>query len=97
MGATIPTLSPSNSEDNMNPSDKDSIRCCALWVSEGEPCPDSFSPIEIPKLIASEIEHRISELSMITSIFYPLRSLAHPMAQRGSYRFLPPWTTSPQV
>ncbi|KAI9433308.1 hypothetical protein H4582DRAFT_2112897 [Lactarius indigo] len=49
MGVALPTLLASNSEDNMNLGDKDSIRRRALWALEGKPSPD-------------EIERRISEL-----------------------------------
>ncbi|KAF8258392.1 hypothetical protein EI94DRAFT_1835061 [Lactarius quietus] len=62
MGVPLPTLSASNSEDNMNLGEKDSIRRRALWALEGKPSPDGFSPVEIPELNSPEIERRISEL-----------------------------------
>ncbi|KAI0296061.1 hypothetical protein B0F90DRAFT_1747672 [Multifurca ochricompacta] len=62
MGVALPALSTSNSEDNMSLGDKDSIRRRALWVLEGKPTPDGFSPVEIPELSTPEIERRISEL-----------------------------------
>jgi hypothetical protein len=68
------------------------ILTCVLSASS-----DGFSPAEIPELSAPEIERRISELRMITSIFHPLRSLADPTAQRARRRFLPLWIASLQV
>ncbi|KAN0131044.1 hypothetical protein V8E53_011177 [Lactarius tabidus] len=62
MGVALPTLSTSNSEDNMNLGDKDSIRRRALWALEGKSSPDGFLPVEIPELGTPEIERRISEL-----------------------------------
>jgi hypothetical protein len=44
MGVALLTLSTSNSEDNMNLGDKDSIRRRALLSLEGKPSPDGFSP-----------------------------------------------------
>jgi hypothetical protein len=67
MGVALPTLSTSNSEDNMNLGDKDSIRRRALWALEGKSSPDGFSPVEIPELSTPEIERRISELRMFIS------------------------------
>ena len=69
MGVALPTLSTSNSEDNMNLGEKDSIRRRALWALEGKPNPDGFSPVEIPELSTPEIERRISELRMLISIY----------------------------
>jgi hypothetical protein len=45
MGVVLPTLSTSNSEDNMSLGDKDSIRRRALWALEGKSSPDGFSPV----------------------------------------------------
>ena len=50
MSVALPTLSTSNSEENMNLDDKDSIRRRTLWALEGKPNPDRFSPVEIPEL-----------------------------------------------
>ncbi|KAI0288234.1 hypothetical protein BC826DRAFT_1039345 [Russula brevipes] len=61
MGVPLPTLSASNSEDNMSLGDRDSVRRRALWALEGKPTPDGFSPVEIPELGTPEIERRISE------------------------------------
>jgi hypothetical protein len=97
MGVALPALSTSSSEDIMNLGVKDSIRRRALWALEGKASSDGFSPAEIPELSAPEIERRISELRMITSIFHPLRSLADPTAQRARRRFLPLWIASLQV
>ncbi|KAI0253157.1 hypothetical protein BJV78DRAFT_245670 [Lactifluus subvellereus] len=60
MGVALPV--PSNSDDNVTLGDKDSIRRRALWALEGKPCPDGFSPVEIPELNTPEIARRISEL-----------------------------------
>jgi hypothetical protein len=70
MGVALPTLSTSNSEDNMNLGDKDSIRRRALWALEGKPSPDGFSPVEIPELSTPEIERRMSELRMFISVLF---------------------------
>jgi hypothetical protein len=70
MGVALPTISTSNSEDNMSLGDKDSIRRRALWALEGKPNPDGFSPVEILELSTPEIERRISELRMFISIFF---------------------------
>jgi hypothetical protein len=70
MGVSLPTLSASNSEDNMSLGDKDSIRRRALWALEGKSNADGFSPVEIPELSTPEIERRISELRTdISSLF----------------------------
>ena len=68
MGVALLTLSASNSEDNMNLGDKDSIRRRVLCFLEGKPNPDGFLPVEIPELSIPEIERRISELRMLISI-----------------------------
>jgi hypothetical protein len=70
IGVALPTISTSNSEDNMSLGDKDSIRRRALWALEGKPNPDGFSPVEIPELSTPEIERRLSVLRMFASIFF---------------------------
>ncbi|KAI0260930.1 hypothetical protein BC834DRAFT_845850 [Gloeopeniophorella convolvens] len=62
MGVALPSLPPSNSDDNINLGDKDSVRRRALWALEGKPNSDAFAPVEIPELNTPEIERRISEL-----------------------------------
>lgn len=59
MGVSIPELTPSNSEDNINLGDKDSIRRRALWALEGKPDSGSFSRVEIPELTTPELERRM--------------------------------------
>jgi hypothetical protein len=71
MGVPLPTLSASNSEDNMSLGDRDSVRRRALWALEGKPTPDGFSPVEIPELGTPEIERRISELRMDIFLLSP--------------------------
>ena len=75
MGVSLPALSASSSEDNINLGDKDSIRRRALWALEGRPSPDGFSPVEIPELSTPEIERRISELRMDIFLCFPVSLL----------------------
>ena len=89
MGVSLPALSTSSSEDNINLGDKDSIRRRALWALEGKPSPDSFSPVEIPELNTPEIERRISELRMDMFLIFPCFPFTHHSMQRASPRFLP--------
>ncbi|KAI0921992.1 hypothetical protein AcW2_006809 [Taiwanofungus camphoratus] len=50
MGVSLPAISPSVSDDNINLGDKDSIRRRALWTLEGKTDVGTFSKVEIPEL-----------------------------------------------
>ena len=97
MGVSLPALSTSSSEDNINLGDKDSIRRRALWALEGKPSPDGFSPVEIPELGTPEIERRISELRMDIFLCFPCFYFTHYSTQQASPRFLPLWAALVQA
>ncbi|KXN86317.1 hypothetical protein AN958_10179 [Leucoagaricus sp. SymC.cos] len=55
MGVSLPELPPSNSDNNINFGDKDSIRRRALWALEGKP-DVSFAKVEIPDIATPDLE-----------------------------------------
>ncbi|KDQ65000.1 hypothetical protein JAAARDRAFT_188265 [Jaapia argillacea MUCL 33604] len=59
MGLSMPDLAPSNSEDNINLGDKDSIRRRALWALEGKGDVGTFAAVEIPDFDTSDLEKRL--------------------------------------
>ncbi|THH21053.1 hypothetical protein EW146_g428 [Bondarzewia mesenterica] len=61
MGVSLPDLPSSNSDDNINLGDKDSIRRRALWALEGKTDSGAFSRVEIPELNTPEIERRLND------------------------------------
>ncbi|EIW82470.1 hypothetical protein CONPUDRAFT_81942 [Coniophora puteana RWD-64-598 SS2] len=60
MGVSIPDLPLSNSNDNVNFGDKDSIRRRALWALEGKP-DVSFAKVEIPELDSPSLSKGASD------------------------------------
>ena len=61
MGVSLPELSPSHSDENVNLGDKDSVRRRALWALEGKTDLRPFSKVEIPELNTPEIERRMAD------------------------------------
>jgi len=55
MGVSLPELPSSNSDNNVNLGDKDSIRRRALLALEGKP-DTSFSKVEIPDIGTPDLE-----------------------------------------
>ncbi|KAJ3524627.1 hypothetical protein NM688_g8530 [Phlebia brevispora] len=58
MGVSLPAIPVSNTEDNINLGDKDSIRRRALWTLEGKTDVGAFSKVEIPELDSAQMEKR---------------------------------------
>lgn len=66
MGVSLPELSPSHSDENINLGDKDSVRRRALWALEGKTDLRPFSKVEIPELNTPEIERRMADFRACT-------------------------------
>lgn len=83
MGIALP---PSNSDDNINLGDKDSIRRRALWTLEGKTDVGSFSKVAIPELGNTEVEKKPFDFRMfnMSSSRY-LMSNPFPLASKPSY------------
>ena len=58
MGVSVPDLPPSNSDDNVNFGEKDSVRRRALWALEGK-ADMAFSKVEIPELSTPVLEKKL--------------------------------------
>lgn len=58
MGVSLPAISASVPDDNINLGDKDSIRRRALWTLEGKTDVGAFSKVEIPELDSAPAEKR---------------------------------------
>lgn len=67
MGISLPSLPQSNSDDNINLGDKDSIRRRALWTLEGKTDVGSFSKVAIPELGTPEVEKKPFDFRMSNS------------------------------
>lgn len=63
MGVSLPVISASVSDDNINLGDKDSVRRRALWTLEGKPDVGAFS-VEIPELDTTEVASKPFEFRM---------------------------------
>ena len=71
MGVSLPIISASASDDNINLGDKDSVRRRALWTLEGKSDVGAFS-VEIPELDAIEVASKPFEFRMyILLAIYP--------------------------
>lgn len=77
MGISLP---PSNSDDNINLGDKDSIRRRALWTLEGKTDVGSFSKVAIPELGNTEVEKKPFDFRAynMSSIQYLMTNLCSP-------------------
>ncbi|KAJ8523442.1 hypothetical protein ONZ45_g81 [Pleurotus djamor] len=67
MGVSVPDLPPSNSDDNVNFGEKDSVRRRALWALEGK-ADMAFSKVEIPELSTPVLEKKLLDFSLKPSL-----------------------------
>lgn len=73
MGVSLPAISPSVSDDNINLGDKDSIRRRALWTLEGKTDVGTFSKVEIPELDTAGAAKKPFDLRMSPALVVILK------------------------